>query len=133
MARDRKDSALRRTMRRLLRETRAAPGRHRRGVDDHAAALDEMRPGSLSNYVDQIELVAQREAPVLERRLLPRPDARRGRVVVEDVDRAGEGHAPFDPLRDCVRIGTFRSPLQKLPGTFRTLLIDAVSQKCPAL
>ena len=52
------------------------------------------RPGSAGDGVDQVELVLQREPPVLPRQILERPDPRRRGVVVEHVQAAAAPTAP---------------------------------------
>src|SRR3984885_301426 len=93
-------------MTRLLDERRPTVGGHRRGIDDHAAAArDEVRPRGARDGEDQVELVAQREPPVIPGHLREQPHSRRRGVVVEHVDPAGTRDRPADPRRSGAGIG----------------------------
>ena len=58
---------------------------------------DEVRPGGAAGVEDEVQLVADREVPVVVGRLRERLEARGGRVVVEDVDAAVDGRGLVDP------------------------------------
>ena len=91
---------------RVLRHELHAPQRgDRADVDDRAAAVRlQVRPGGAHRVVDEVELVAHREVPVLDGELVERAEALGRGVVVEHVDAVVRRDRGVHPAARGVRV-----------------------------
>ncbi|MNI63607.1 hypothetical protein D3C73_1189900 [compost metagenome] len=97
LARQGDDPALGRVVGGRTVTARSLPSSGRGDVDDRTALPEQIGPGEFRGQKDQVEFVADSEAPVLDGEFGDRTEPGRRSVIIEDVDAVMLSGRPGDP------------------------------------